>query len=105
MDGLGNKREPAWTQFVQYMNSAETGWTPGWMFYKSKFPSPSVGAPDMTAKVTSVIRRNLILETVLWVIGCVCCCGCCITGIYIYLTKQKKYDYSSESDNEGEDLE
>jgi len=43
IDGKGRRLEPAWTLFDEGMKASTAGNSPGWLFYSSVEPSPSVG--------------------------------------------------------------
>jgi hypothetical protein len=83
MDGLGSRIEPAWSSFAAYENSSTTGNYPGWIFYKSNFPSPSPGAPEIVAKIRTEVYRGMALIVVgaslllfLCIVGIIFCCCC-----------------------------
>merc|ERR1711862_664060 len=59
VNGNRQKIEPAWSKFATFMNTSEAGWTPGWMWYKSDWPSPSPGAPSMEVQNAGEIRSRL----------------------------------------------
>lgn len=71
VDGNRQKIEPAWSKFQAYLNSTETGWSPGWMWYPSNFPSPSVGAPAELEKGKRRFRMRLAIA-----IGLAICAFC-----------------------------
>jgi hypothetical protein len=85
INGQRQRIEPAFTAFSKYMASAAAGGTPGWMFYDSRYPSPSVGAVEMQQQAAGrTFWKMLFTLLVLCVVLCCCipaaiwaCCLCC----------------------------
>jgi hypothetical protein len=95
MDSQGN-RLPAWTKFAAYQNSEEAGAYPGWIFYPSRYPSPSPGAEEKMKEVMGSIKTQMILMDIGLFIGlpCLCCfmvlcCAPCLV-IHCLMKKSKK---------------